>query len=79
MVLTKGVYEIQASSSNKVLETRIDELTSLVRQLAVGKTQTERLCGIHTYPEQLTYTCPTLQEGVNYDLPQAYTTNIYSP
>lgn len=33
MVQAKGVNEIQVSSSNKALETRIDELTSLVKQL----------------------------------------------
>ncbi|GAU46712.1 hypothetical protein TSUD_135370 [Trifolium subterraneum] len=40
---TKGVNEIQASSSNRALESRIDELTSLIKQLALEKTQTERL------------------------------------
>jgi hypothetical protein len=33
VVQAKGVNEIQVSSSNKALETRIDELTSLVKQL----------------------------------------------
>jgi len=33
MVQAKGMNEIQISSSNKALETRIDELTSLVKQL----------------------------------------------
>ncbi|KAI5426478.1 hypothetical protein KIW84_032058 [Lathyrus oleraceus] len=33
MVQAKGVNEIQVFSSNKALETRIDELTSLVKQL----------------------------------------------
>ncbi|GAU29394.1 hypothetical protein TSUD_32010 [Trifolium subterraneum] len=42
---TIGVNEIQASSSNKALESRIDKLTSLVKQLALEKTQTERVCG----------------------------------
>ena len=66
IILTTGVHEIQASSSNKALETRIDELTSLVRKLAVGKTQSERLCGICTSPEHPTNTCPTLQEGCKF-------------
>ncbi|GAU40544.1 hypothetical protein TSUD_367100 [Trifolium subterraneum] len=42
---TKGVNEIQASSSNRALESRIDELTSLIKQLALEKTQIERVCG----------------------------------
>ncbi|KAI5433886.1 hypothetical protein KIW84_020930 [Lathyrus oleraceus] len=33
VVQAKGVNEIQVSSSNKALETKIDELTSLVKQL----------------------------------------------
>ncbi|MCI41741.1 hypothetical protein A2U01_0062975, partial [Trifolium medium] len=37
---TRGVNEIQVSSSNKALETRIDELTSLVKQLTLAKAQT---------------------------------------
>ncbi|MCI43693.1 hypothetical protein A2U01_0064931, partial [Trifolium medium] len=32
---SKGVNEIQVSSSNKALETRLNELTTLVKQLAV--------------------------------------------
>lgn len=76
MVLTKGANEIQASYSNKPLETKIDELTSLVRQLEVGKTQATRLCGIFTSYEHPTNTCLTLQEGVITDFPQAYATNI---
>lgn len=79
VVLTKRVHEIQDSSSNKVLETIIDELTSLVRQLTVGKTQTERLCGICISPEHPTNTCPTLQKGVKLYLPHVYAANIYNP
>jgi hypothetical protein len=36
MVQSKGVNEIQVSSSNKALETRIDKLTSLVKQLMLS-------------------------------------------
>lgn len=79
MVPTKGVHGIQASSSNKALETRIYELTSLVRKLVVGKRKSERLCGICISPEHPTDTCPILQEGVNSNFPQAYTSNIYKP
>ncbi|XP_050920410.1 uncharacterized protein LOC127138048 [Lathyrus oleraceus] len=44
MVQTKGVNDIQVSSSNKALETRIEELTSLVKQMTVSKPQTTKLC-----------------------------------
>lgn len=60
VVLTKGVHEIQASSFNKVLKTRNNELNSLVRELLVGKTQTKRLYGICTSLEHPTDTGPTL-------------------
>lgn len=73
------MHEIQVSSSNMVFETRIDELTSLVRQLAVGETQTKRLCGMHTSPKHPTNTWPTLLEGIIMDLDQAYATNISNP
>lgn len=79
MVLTKGVHEIQTSSFNKDLETRIDELTSLVKKLTVGKTQSKRLCGICTSHEHLIDTSLTMQEGGNYDLPQAYASNVCNP
>jgi hypothetical protein len=76
-VQAKGVNEIQVSS-NKALETRIDELTSLVKQLAVGKTQAANLCGICTSPEHPTDTCPILHDEMITKLPQAYTTNLYN-
>ncbi|MCI25277.1 hypothetical protein A2U01_0046467, partial [Trifolium medium] len=70
---TKGVHEIQASSSSiKSLETRVDELTSLVKQLAVHKPQTAKVCGICTSPEHPTDTCPILQDEIITELPQAY-------
>ncbi|GAU51081.1 hypothetical protein TSUD_241500 [Trifolium subterraneum] len=74
---TKGVNEIQPSSSSfKALETRIDaridELTSLVKQLAVNKPQTAKVCGICTSPEHPTDTCPILQDDAITELPQAY-------
>lgn len=43
-VQTKGVNQIQGFS-NKALETRIDELTALVKQLDVNKPQTTTVCG----------------------------------
>ncbi|XP_050919385.1 uncharacterized protein LOC127136919 [Lathyrus oleraceus] len=62
MVQTKGVNDIHVSSSNKALETRIEELTSLVKQMAVGKPQTTKLCGICTSIEHPTDTCPIFQD-----------------
>ena len=59
-VQSKGVNQIQASS-NKALETRIDELTALVKQLAVAKPQTTTLYGICTSHEHPTDTCPILR------------------
>ncbi|MCI46437.1 hypothetical protein A2U01_0067677, partial [Trifolium medium] len=42
VTMTMGVNEIQASPPNKAIEMRLDELTSLVKQLAAAKVQTER-------------------------------------
>ncbi|RDY06177.1 hypothetical protein CR513_09872, partial [Mucuna pruriens] len=50
---------------NLRLENQLTELTSLVRQLAVGKHQPSiaaRVCGICTFVEHPTDMCPTLQE-----------------
>ncbi|XP_050890729.1 uncharacterized protein LOC127096162 [Lathyrus oleraceus] len=77
MVQTKGVNDIQISSSNKALETRIEELTSLVKQMAVSKPQTSKLCGICTFTEHPTDTCPILQDESVTQLPQAYATNFF--
>ncbi|XP_050875455.1 uncharacterized protein LOC127079088 [Lathyrus oleraceus] len=65
-------------SSNKALETRIDGLTSLVKQLAVGKTQAVNLCAICTSPEHPTDTCPILHDESITELPQAYAANLYN-
>jgi hypothetical protein len=72
------VNEIQTSASNKTLERRIEELTSLVKQMAVGKAETERVCGICTSSEHPTDTCPILQDELITELPQAYATNMYN-
>lgn len=49
MLLTKEVNEIHAfSTSEKNLENKLDEVTSLVKQLAVGKDQITRICCIYT-------------------------------
>ncbi|XP_050876802.1 uncharacterized protein LOC127080525 [Lathyrus oleraceus] len=76
-VHSKGVSQIQVSS-NKALETRIDELTTLVKQLAVAKPQTTTLCGICTSPEHPTDTCPILRDESITELPQAYAANLYN-
>ncbi|CAJ2661974.1 unnamed protein product [Trifolium pratense] len=72
-----SVNEIQSSSSSiKALETkfdaRIDELTSLVKKLAVSKAQPAKVCGICTSSEHPTDTCPILQDETITELPQAY-------
>ncbi|XP_045791416.1 uncharacterized protein LOC123886121 [Trifolium pratense] len=72
-----SVNEIQSSSSSiKALETkfdaRIDELTSLVKKLAVTKAQPAKVCGICTSSEHQTDTCPILQDETITELPQAY-------
>ena len=64
-VQTKGVNEIQVAS-NKALETRIDELTVLVKNLTVSKTQAASLCSICTSSKHSTDTCPILQDESNF-------------
>ncbi|XP_050889008.1 uncharacterized protein LOC127094191 [Lathyrus oleraceus] len=76
-VHSKGVSQSQVSS-NKALETRIDELTTLVKQLAVAKPQTITVCGIYTSPEHPTDTCPILRDESITELPQAYAANLYN-
>ncbi|RDX93405.1 hypothetical protein CR513_24344, partial [Mucuna pruriens] len=61
---SRMVNEIGAAS-NQRLENQLTELTSLVRQLAVGQHQptlVAKVCGICTSVEHPTDMCPTLQE-----------------
>ncbi|RDX68935.1 hypothetical protein CR513_52019, partial [Mucuna pruriens] len=61
---SRMVNEIGAAS-NLRLENQLSELTSLVRQLAVGQHQPNmvaKVCGICTSVEHPTDLCPTLQE-----------------
>ncbi|RDY09186.1 hypothetical protein CR513_06482, partial [Mucuna pruriens] len=61
---TRMVNEIGVAS-NQRLENQLTELTSLVRQLAVGQHQpamAAKVCGICTSMEHPTDMCPTLQE-----------------
>ncbi|XP_073121902.1 uncharacterized protein [Henckelia pumila] len=57
----KQVNEVNFSS----LEQRLIDLTSLVRQMAVGNGQNMKVCGICTAKGHATDMCPTLQEGSN--------------
>ncbi|RDX76845.1 hypothetical protein CR513_43141, partial [Mucuna pruriens] len=59
MVNESGTYD------NLRLENQLTELTSLVRQLAVGQHQpsiADRVCGICTSVEHPTNICPTLKQ-----------------
>ncbi|RDX86676.1 hypothetical protein CR513_31962, partial [Mucuna pruriens] len=61
---SRMVNEISAAS-NQRLENQLTELTSLVRQLVVGKHQpamVAKVCGICTFVEHSTDMCPILQE-----------------
>lgn len=79
LLLTRVVDDIQAfSTSNENLGNKLDELTSLVKHLAVGKSKTMRVCGICTSFKHPTYLCPTLQDSPNVDFPQAYVANVYN-
>ncbi|XP_050918591.1 uncharacterized protein LOC127136028 [Lathyrus oleraceus] len=78
MVQTKGVNEIQVSSSNKALETRIEELTYLGKQMAVSKSQTTKLCGICTSTEHPIDVCRILLDESVAELPQAYAANFFN-
>ncbi|XP_045820253.1 uncharacterized protein LOC123913526 [Trifolium pratense] len=73
----QSVNQMQVSS-NKALETRLDDLTTLVKQLALVKPQTTTLCGICTSPEHPTDTCPILRDESITELPQAYAANLYN-
>ncbi|KAK4381782.1 hypothetical protein Sango_2933900 [Sesamum angolense] len=60
-------YDDPPRRSNEVsiaaFDDRLNELTSLVKKLAVERTQHVKTCGICTLPEHVTDMCPTLQEG----------------
>ncbi|RDX96575.1 hypothetical protein CR513_20750, partial [Mucuna pruriens] len=54
------------ATSNQRLENQLTELTSLVRQLSISQHQpimAAKVCGICTFIEHPTDTCPTLQES----------------
>ncbi|RDX94407.1 Retrovirus-related Pol polyprotein, partial [Mucuna pruriens] len=71
---TRMVNEIGATS-NQRLENQLTELTSLVRQLAVGQHQpamAAKVCGICTSMEHPTDMCPTLQETESNQIENPY-------
>ncbi|KAK4399223.1 hypothetical protein Sango_1397800 [Sesamum angolense] len=59
-------YDDPPRRSNEVsvaaFDDRLNELTSLVKKLAVERTQHVKACGICTSPAHITDMCPTLQE-----------------
>jgi hypothetical protein len=44
------------------IETQLSELTSLVRQVALGQVRQSKVCGICAIPEHSTDMCPQLQK-----------------
>ncbi|KAK4394162.1 hypothetical protein Sango_1887000, partial [Sesamum angolense] len=60
-------YDDPPRKTNEVsiatFDDRLNELTSLVKKLAVERTQHVKACGICTSPQHVTDMCPTLQEG----------------
>ncbi|KAK4400819.1 hypothetical protein Sango_1188000 [Sesamum angolense] len=60
-------YDDPPRKTNEVsiatFDDRLNELTSLVKKLAVERTQHVKACGICTSPAHVTDMCPTLQEG----------------
>ncbi|KAL0347336.1 UNVERIFIED_CONTAM: hypothetical protein Scaly_1749600 [Sesamum calycinum] len=60
-------YDDPPRRSNEVsiaaFDEQLNELTSLVKKLAVERTQHVKACGICTSPGHVTDMCPTLQEG----------------
>lgn len=86
----RGVNEVNVHPADQQrMEHRLDELTSLVRQLAMGKHQQPamppvqpvqpiRVCGICSCSSHCTDACPTLQEDI-FAFPNQTTTvaNIF--
>ena len=78
--LSKGVHEMTTKTDHTRLENRIEELTSIVRQLAIGQQQQlnvvdkTKTCGICTSADHPTDACPTLQES---ETPEAAVNGIF--
>ena len=56
--LARKIYEVSTSS----LQQQISDLTSLVRQMAIGNTQQAKACSIYATVGHPTNACPVLQE-----------------
>jgi hypothetical protein len=54
----KRVNEVSISN----LESKVNDLTSLVRSLACGNVQQVKVCSICSLQGHASYTCPTMQE-----------------
>ena len=59
---SKKVNEVSISN----LERQILDLTSMVRQMAVGNMEATRVCGICSLSGHSTDLCPTLQDDENF-------------
>ncbi|RDY01276.1 hypothetical protein CR513_15415, partial [Mucuna pruriens] len=64
-----------------IMENHLMELTSLVRNLAIGQHQqnTKRVCGICTSMEHAMDMCPTMQEIEGSHTEESESRAIYSP
>jgi len=86
LVITRAVNEVDIAyaADHSKLETKIDELASMVKQLAMIQKSAStvpvstQLYGICSSIDHYTDVCPTLQEtDVAGGVPQAYVANIY--
>lgn len=80
---TRGVNEVQLSNADQQrLEHRLDELTSLMRQLIVDRHQPSvqgpaRVCSICSCPSHSTDACPTLQDDSSAFQDQFVATGVF--
>ena len=78
---TRGVNEVHVSHADQQrMEHRIDELTSLVRQLAMGQHQTPvaaRVCSICSSSSHPTDAFPTLQDDSEFQDQSVATAGIF--
>ncbi|XP_052189950.1 uncharacterized protein LOC127799763 [Diospyros lotus] len=66
---TRGINEISAAATNdqQRIENKLEELASMVRQLALERKQPQQqLCGICSLPSHPTDQCPQLQENTEF-------------
>ena len=61
-VRSEGVTRKVNEVNNSDLVNRLTELTTLIRQMAIGQVQAVKACGICATPEHTTDMWPTLQE-----------------